>query len=328
MRLKIRAGIMLTVAAVIAVLPLSGVLAQTNSQAGGQGLEISPPLIELAADPGQTLKTTIQIRNITTGTLIAKPQTNDFTSNGVDGLPQLQLDEGEPSPFSIRDWIAPIPDTRLEKDAQASIEVTIAVPANASPGAHFGVIRFTGVPPELENNGVSLSASLGSLVFITVSGDAVEKSSIQEIRASQNGEQGTFFEKGPITLTQIIKNDGNTFVRPNGTVRVTDIFGKEAGSYPLNQDNRLILPGSTREFTQQFEKGGLFGRYTMQVDMVYGTDNTIVSESMTFWVIPYKLVAVGLLVIALIILAIRQYTRYVVRKTKGGRSGGSKFGRK
>ncbi len=53
-----------------------------------------------------------------------------------------------------------------------NLPITINVPANASPGGYYGVIRFTATPGKLDQSGVALSASLGALDFIRVNGDA------------------------------------------------------------------------------------------------------------------------------------------------------------
>jgi hypothetical protein len=71
-----------------------GTATTNTSGSSGQGLEISPPVIELAADPGQTVTASIRVRNVTAGQLIAKGKADDFGA-GTDesGQPKLLLDE-------------------------------------------------------------------------------------------------------------------------------------------------------------------------------------------------------------------------------------------
>ena len=95
------------------------------------------------------------------------------------------------------------------------------------------------------------------------------------------------------------------------------MFGKEVGSFQLNEQGGNILPGSIRRFEQTLDKKLLFGKYTLEADVVYGSQNTILSDSVSFWVIPYKLIALVVLGIALLIFFIRRYNRYIVKKAQG-----------
>lgn len=295
---------------VLVITPL--VHAQQPNQ--GQGLEISPPLAELKADPGQVINTTLKIRNVTQQTLVVSSEVNDFTAGGEDGQPKLLLEEAESSPYSVKDWVSTIPEVTLKSGEQKPVTITLSVPGNASPGGHYGVVRFTGTPPGLEGTGVSLSASIGQLILVNVSGNVTESARIAEIFASQNNERSGWFEYGPITIVERIENTGNIHIKPSGTVRVTNMFGQETASFSLNEKGGNVLPGSIRKFEQQMDKKLLFGRYTIQVDAVYGSESKITTGSSTFWVIPYKLILMAIAAIILIVFLVRRYNRHIVKK--------------
>lgn len=159
------------------------IAAQGNANQG-QGLEISPPLRELSANPGQIVKATVRVRNVTNETLIVRAEVNDFTASGEDGQPKLLLEDGEKSPYSVKEWISTITTVTLRSKEQKPIEIVMNVPGDASPGGHYGVVRFTGTPPGIDDTGVSLSASIGALVLVNVSGDVQESAKIVEVFAS------------------------------------------------------------------------------------------------------------------------------------------------
>lgn len=307
----------LVLAAVLVAIGLGTAVAQQ----AGQGLEISPPLVEVNTDPGKTVKFDIRIRNITNGALIAKPQINDFVAQGEEGQPKLLLgeDSQEPSPYSIKGWVAALADFTIAPQQQKTINVTLNVPQDASPGGHYGVVRFTAVPPELEGTGVSLSASVGSLVLIRVSGDIVDKASFAEFYTAQNGEKKSFFENGPVTFVERIKNEGNVHFKPIGTIRITNIFGKEVRVLSVNEKGGNVLPASVRRFEQTLDKKWLFGRYQAEANVQYNGKN--LSRTISFWVIPYKLLAIIVGVLLLLFVAVRQglkrYVQRAVRKASG-----------
>ena len=296
--------------------------AQTNS---GQALEISPPLVTLTADPGKSIKTTVLIRNVSKTDLVVTGEANDFVAAGEDGTPKVLLDPNETSPYSMKDWIT-IPNklTLIPKEIK-SMTLNINVPADASPGGHYGVVRFTGTPPNLEGQGVSLSASLGSLIFMTVSGDITENMSVEKFNVSKNGKTGSIFESTPLKFAEQIKNAGNIHERPGGAVTITNMFNKTVATFSYNPDARYILPGSTRLFEQNVDKqelGGkrLFGKYTAKLTVTYGEKNDKTTTStVTFWVIPWKiiLIIIGGLIAAFFILrfAIKRYNRAVVKRS-------------
>lgn len=300
------------VVALIAMLLITPIVqAQTNA---GQGLEISPPLAELKADPGQTIKSTVRVRNVTEETLVISAEVNDFTAAGEDGQPKLLLEEGEVSPYSIKGWITTISKATLASREQKSVTITMKVPDDASPGGHYGVVRFTGTPPGLEDTGVSLSASVGALILVNISGDVNEDAKIAELFTTQNNKRRWLFEYGPVTLVERIENTGNTHVKPSGTVRVTNMFNREVASFPFNEQGGNVLPASTRKFEQVLNKKLLFGRYKVQADVVYGSENKIISSTITFWAIPYKIIILAVAAVLIIFFGLKKYNKFVVKR--------------
>ncbi len=295
------------------LLPLTAQAQQGNA---GQGLEISPPLLDLKLNPGQILHTTIRLRNVTTGPLVAKAQLNDFVAAGEDGQPKLLLNENEQSPYSIKSWLSTIPAITLQPKEQKPIPITITVPKNAGPGGHYGVVRFTGTPPGVEGAGVSLNASIGTLILVNVSGNVVEQANISDMYTMQNGKHRWLFEYGPVSLVEKIQNTGNTHVKPSGTVRVVNMLGKDTATFKLNENGGNVLPGSTRKFEQVLGNKFLIGRYKVQADVVYGSTGKIVSRTISFWVIPYKLILIIILIIVLLIFFMRRYNKHIIKKAQ------------
>ncbi len=299
------------------LLPLSALTTSTSAQQGaGQGLEISPPLVDIKADPGQVIKTQLKVRNVTKETLVVEAEYNDFVASGEDGSPKILLKDEEQSPYSIKDWLSTIPTATLAPRQQQTFDVTITVPKDASPGGHYGVVRYTGTPADAQGSGVSLSASIGTLMLVRVSGDVQESAKITELFSSRDGKKRTLFEYGPIGIVTKIENTGNVHIKPKGTIRVSNMFGKTVQDSQLNSSGGNVLPKSTRKFSQQLNKKLLFGKYKIQADVTYGEENKIISQTASFWVIPYKLVAISLALLALLIFLVTRYNKFIVKRSK------------
>jgi hypothetical protein len=297
--------------------------APTNS---GQALEIAPPLIYLSVSPGQTVSTQILIRDVSGTALVVSGQANDFVASGEDGTPKVLLNNDTNDPYSLKSWVVPPADLQLIPKQIKTLPVTINVPANASPGGHYGVIRFTASAPTLNGgSGVSLSASIGALMLITVSGKITENLSIAEFSVNHNGKTGTVFQSGPVGFVERLKNNGNVHEQPVGQVTVTDMFGKKLASVNVNLPPGNVLPASTRKFSQVLDKSvignkKLFGHYTAKLSITYGTSKKVLSDSLGFWVIPFRLIGIVIigLVAAFFILryVIRRYNRRILEQAQ------------
>jgi hypothetical protein len=309
-----------TTFAVLAALLLLVSSLPVYAQSAGQGLEISPPLIEKSGDPGSTQSFTIRVRNVTSATLVVTTTVDDFVANGEDGQAKLLLDNKETSPYSVKGWATLPAQITLVKDEAKSVQIDLHVPKDAAPGGHYGVARFTGAPPGVEGSGVSLSASIGTLMLVNVSGQAKTSAKLVEFYTTSNGKKGAFFDKGPYGFTERIQNTGNVHFKPTGTVRVTDWRGHEVQVLSVNTTGGNVLPNSIRKFSQEMDKNKkLFGRYQAELNVQYSGQT--LSGSLSFWVIPLKTIAIaaGVIIVAFLMIRslMRNYTKRAVNKAIG-----------
>jgi hypothetical protein len=282
-------------------------------------------VIELAADPGQTVTASIRVRNVTAGTLIAKGKADDFGAGADEsGQPKILLDEKEATRYSLKYWVNGVPDLRLAPQELKTTTITIKVPGNAEPGGHFGVVRFTAVPPDLDGTGVALSASVGTLVLLKVSGPITEKLSLAELSAWKNPGSKTvmkasFFEHGPVGFVVRLKNEGSVHEKAQGSIDVTNTFGKKVASVAVNPKGGNVLPDSIRRFEQTLDKKQLMGHYTAKLAMTYSNGQKL-QGSLGFWVIPWKLILlaiVGLVALFFLLkLGLKRYNDYIIAQAR------------
>lgn len=305
---------------------VSSAAAQTpaTAPAVGQALEIAPPVLNIKGDPGETVKAQISLRDVSPTKLLVKNEINDFTAAGEDGTPKILIEPGETSPYSIKSWISPLPEITLKPKEVQQLTVNVTIPKNAAPGGYYGVIRFTARAPELKETGVSLSASLGTLVLLRVNGVASESMEVAEFYTADGTKPAGFFESAPVQFYERIKNLGNIHEQPRGQITIKDMFGQKLANLNVNLENRNVLPGTIRKFDQPLDQtviGNkiLFGRYTADLVMTYG-DKQEVTASLSFWVIPYKIIiAVIVAIVALVFgirYALRRYTDRVIDRSR------------
>ena len=298
-----------------------------NSTSGtSQALEIGPPTIIMSGNPGQTLTTSINLRNISNNKLIVTGQVNDFeSSSSEDGTPKIILDDSVENSYSLKKWISPFNTLTLNSKQLKTFPVSIKIPSSASPGGYYGVIRFSSKAPDLSDTGVSLSASLGSLLMIRVNGTVKEKVSVEDFYVSSDDRRNTVFENIPLTFTERFKNSGNIDEQPTGQVTISDMFGKKIAISNVNLEGNRVLPNGIRKFTQVLDektigKKILFGKYTADLKITYGDKKETITSKITFWVIPYRIIGMGILVLIAGFITLRfiikRYNKHIISRAQ------------
>lgn len=301
---------------VAGLLPIANVRAQEQA---GQAIQVSPVLVELNADAGQSYTIKLTLTNVSSGDIVLSPEVNDFKAKDESGTPEIIFNDEDSTSYSLKSWVSGVSRLYLKSKESKTVEATITVPENAEPGGHYGIIRFSGVAPELESTGVALSASVGVLVLGRVSGEVDEKLSVEQFYIEQNGNQRSWVEKAPFKIVERIGNSGSVHLKPSGEVTIKNIFGGIVGSLPVNEEGKNILPDSIRRFEQDYTgEGFMLGRYTAQMDLAYGTTGQVLQASTNFWVIPYKLIAICLLGLILLIVVgrklIKGYNKRIIER--------------
>lgn len=319
---RITLGLIAFIAFAAVIAP--AVQAQSADPNAAQGAQISPALVELNAEKGKTYTLKIKVTNVTLTKLIYSTSVNDFTSKDETGSPSVLLDANLPPSASVVEWVSTAPEFTLDSRESREIIATVTVPDDAEPGGHYGVIRFSGRAPDLDSSGVGLAASTGMLLLIRVSGDITESASLASFYTANGGDQTFFFEAPPVEFITRISNDGNIHVKPAGTIEIRDAFGGSVATIPVNDTKSNVLPDSIRRFENTYNSSWMFGMYTADLTLGYGTTGQAITSTITFWVIPYKLVLIGLLTfITLVFIAsrlIKVYNKRIIAKAKNENS--------
>jgi hypothetical protein len=296
--------------------------AATPTSGSASGLSISPLRQELTLKPGQADKIDITLKNITGGPIEAKVAVQDFESDNVTGNPKIITDPNFKDPASIRNFLVGLGNVPLATGEQQTFSIPVQAPANATPGAYYGLIEYQAVPLDngtaSGNNKVALSAAVSQLVFITVPGNITQRMEINAIhiyRDSAGTKEGLFFTTIPKSAGVALTNLGNGFAKPFGRVSLQNSEGKEIYAYELNGTITpgLVLPNSSRIFKNALENIKRPGRYTLVANISYGSGSAILTGKKTFWYIPTWLPLLFIVILAILIgaalLARRRYKR-------------------
>lgn len=325
MLLNKKAGLLATVFTFVFSLIVPLAAAQQQDQNIGSGLQLSPTQQSLTGQPGESKTLSIILKNITQADLTAQVFLNDFSSDNDSGTPQIIVDTNERTPYTLANMIKNLNDVDLKAGETKEITQTVNIPINAAPGAYFGAIRYAAIPKGQDQTGaerqVSLTASVAHLVFVEVPGDINEQLQVESLKAQRNNGPGSFFFESPNQVAVKIKNKGNGLSRPFGKVNVKGPFGGEVYSYDINNTTprSIILPDSSRKFTDEIKGVKLPGKYNLTASIAYGNGGEVVTYKSSFiympvWAIILILLLIGLIAIGIIYVYRKRYAKTIKRR--------------
>jgi hypothetical protein len=294
------------------------------SQNVANSFKLSPLRTDVALDPGQTGTVKVYVTNISGQSTVLKPIENDFVAGDEKGTPSIILDQNSYAPsHSLKRFMVPLPNVTVAAGAMQEVDVRVVVPKTAQAGGYYGALRFA--PAGASGQPVNLSASVVSLILLTVSGPTVEQLTLTNFDVQQNGGTATNF-RTPDNLAMLLRfqNKGNIQEGPFGQINVQK--GKKVVySYNFNQDQprNEVLPDSARRWTIPLKNLGKFGKYTISGTFGYGTKGTTINIQKTVWIIPTTyIMAIVIAVVVLIALGgggymfLRSYKRKILRSSR------------
>lgn len=290
-------------------------------------ITISPPIIEFDVRPGDTIVDTIKLYNETEETKILNGAVQTFKALNETGAPSFSSVEES---TGLATWL------KLDEAAitlapaeRKDILFSINIPDNAEPGGHFAGVLWT--PSEttaLEGSGVGVTVKTGTLILVRVAGEISETGRLVGFTADK-----TSYNYLPANFSIRFENLGNVHLKPVGAIEITNLLGRKVTSLPINGDLSNVLPESIRKFDATWQKTEVplgasewqkerenfaWGKYTATLTLDYGVDGQKAATSLVFWVFPWRVtifyLAIALLVILLIVLGIRSYNKWLIKK--------------
>jgi hypothetical protein len=278
---------------------------------------VGPGRVELNLDPGQTTVTEITVTNRISENRTFRLEVADVAGS-ADGSSALNLiEDGTPGPYSIRDFISfPEETFNLALGERARIPVTITVPPNITPGGLYGTVLVSTVqepttPQEANLPRNPIIARVGSHIFVNITGEKVVSG---EVLAITTLPSKLWYESGPINLAISYENTGSVHLNPYGELSVRNIFGQEVGYVEL--EPWFVLPVSLRTREVEWDREFLFGRYTVVAQINRGYDDVVDEVQVSFWVLPWKIMATGFVVLFVLMFIFRLFFRTFEFKRK------------
>jgi len=277
-------------------------------------ITVSPAIIDLQLDPGDSITREITLYNETTDDLFIDGVIEKFVPNGENGQADIL-------PFDITDssvnWIKlPINSLVLKVGEGITVPVIVTVPVTADVGGYYLAVMWqSSTAPKTEKSHQTLIASrVGVLMLLGVNG---EINNNLEINNFELRESKDIYTNTSIDFLLRLRNIGNIHLKPQGSVIIKNFLGKTVEVLPINQEQRAILPNSNRIFNTAWHADSdqfnfiskivsqltdfSVGRFSAKAIVDYGNDQSIESKPIYFWVIPWPLILLVIVSLVLIV---------------------------
>lgn len=267
---------------------------------------VGPGKTEIELSPGDTYNMNVTAANATGMTKIVKFTTEDMAASNDPNTP-LQFLGDKTGPYSLKDFVKPEADhITLLAGQRVTMPITITIPQNAAPGGLYGAIMVAAenlpstktLPSGQVGGQVNIVTRVAVLLFVRIKGPVLESSYLKDFTADKN-----FYEQGPVSFKITASNTGNVYLSPYGSIQIKDMLGRTVDTRQI--DPWFVLPKSDRARQIIWNSSFLIGKYTAALTLHRGYSNiadVADTKSVSFWVVPWKIITVGLIVLILIIL--------------------------
>lgn len=281
--------------------------ASAQSSATANTLKVSPVRSDVSIKAGTSSEVPITITNLSNSPVTVAAIENDFVQGDENGTPSIILDANEYAPtHSLKRFMSPIGNVKVPANGSVVVKVKITVPASAQAGGYFGALRFAPTNPD-DGGQVNLSASVASLILLTVPGPVTEQLNLTSFDIQQgSGKSATDFRTpNDLKVAFRFENKGNIQEGPFGKISVTQ-GNNIVYDYDFNQNTprEVVLPDGARKWEVPLKNIGDFGYYTVHGTFTYGQDNKTIEVERSFWIIPTYMIIAAIAILVILIAGI------------------------
>lgn len=297
-------------------------------------LTVSPVNLNLETEPGSSVRSSIKVLNNSIETEYLEIELKKFIADRNGSNPKImEFEEGD----DFRNWLT-FDRNKFEVNPGEweTIDVTFSPPANSALSYYYAIVVKRQVDTVEEGATAVVTGAPAILVLTKVD----SPNTVQELQLVDFKVKKKFYEYLPSEFEVTVKNSGNVHLSPLGNIFIDKGNTKDLAILSFNKANGLILPDSERVYDASWSEGFpvyepvteggtvvrdedgkiktklnwdiskvnqfRFGKYTAHLLLVYdnGLRDVPIESIVTFWVIPWRLILIALVIIVLISMGV------------------------
>lgn len=275
-------------------------LSTSHAFAASQDLTVSPAVSQIKINPGQTTSGSFLIINQGKATYDFKVYATPYNVSGENYTPNYNP---IPGAVDVSKWFSfSLSSANISPGQTEKVNYTITVPSNIQDGGYYAVaFGKTNNPKALI--GVTINEAVGSLFFIKVGNNFVQKGSVESWKSN-------FFQAPPLTSYLKIQNTGSIYFKADFQYKVSDLFG---GTKYLLNGQKFIFPQTARQIPLPWKNSPSFGLFKV-------SGNVTILGSKQYLGNKYVLVmskAVRIYTIIIVVLIIISYIAFSLGHHRG-----------
>jgi len=203
----------------------------------GSGISLAPARLEMEMQPGSETTVVVNLDYHATAEdsqpvrIVAS--LNDWT---IDRDGQVKFERPNSFPNSASSWLIYSPaETTVIPGNLHAIRVTISVPKDATPGDHLTALIIEQRPDNLKldqnRRQMVIRYRMAAVFYIKVP-QLRRQGSLESLRAEAIADQ--------VVVTPLLKNSGNSVIRPLTSLKVTDSAGAPVAELPQKESLPLL----------------------------------------------------------------------------------------
>lgn len=150
-------------------------------------------------------------------------------------------------PEDIASWVRSSESQfALTPDSEKEIEITVTPPVGTD--SKVFVLGIQVVEESNSASGVQVGSGFVSLLFVTI-GEGFE----EEYEFLAFSSSRSVATELPISFAFTVRNTGERVVQPQGSINVTNMFGKTVETFDVNPSDKRILPNQARTFVTAWD---------------------------------------------------------------------------
>lgn len=265
-------------------------LVTSNAHAASGGLTISPTSTTVEVAPGASYKGQMIVINQGEIDVTYNVYATPYSVSGEDYKPYFTPTKDA---ADITKWFTfDNSGNTLKVGNQDTIPFTITVPKGTGAGSYYATVFAE--TTDKGSSGVITRKRVGMIVYLRVSGNAIEKGGI-------NTWDVPWIQEAPFTANLKIANEGSIFFQSKVKLSVSDLFGSEKFSYERDPE---VLPQKLRSIPIIWQNGATFGLFKVDGEVTYlGKTEKLPTKVVFIASTPMRILIVAMLLTFIAIIA-------------------------
>lgn len=276
------------------------------------GVQISPVRFDWDMNSGDERAGTINVKNYADKSYEVEIAVEDFYVSDDSSEAQFFIpNSGHPLyAYDVINWITVSEKLTLAPGEGRDVSFKIKVPKETPTGGYYGAIFFknrvsdNGQGSVEEGSRLIVNQRVGALLVMAVKGEQPIK---RAAKLNSFFSAKKVFWDNPAEFSAQILNSGNLHFKGVGTIEILKFGKKEA---VINLDPRVMYPSRIRNYAEnwKFSSWG-YGWYRANLNFASEDGEIKLAGTTTFWIIPWKTTAAIAVLLLILWIVWRVFTK-------------------